>query len=58
MKNEQIIWSVIQAIIVGAGLVAYAHANFSTKEESETMQETLNRIDDRVYKLAQLNGVE
>lgn len=58
MKQEQIIWALIQAVIIGAGLIAYAHANFSTTSEMENLISTINRIDDRVYKLAQKNGVE
>jgi hypothetical protein len=57
MKHDYF-WQVIQAIIIGAGLIAYAHANFSTKSEFEVISETLTRIDERVFKLAQKNGVE
>ncbi len=57
MKHDYL-WQVIQAIIIGAGLIAYAHANFSTKTDLEMIRETLERIDERVYKLAQKNGVD
>jgi len=58
MKSDVLLWQVIQAIVLGAGLLAYAHANFATKTEVETMLETVNRIDERVYKLAQKQGID
>jgi tetrahydromethanopterin S-methyltransferase subunit E len=58
MKSDVLLWQIIQAIVIGAGLLAYAHANFATKTELEKMYETVSRIDERVYKLAQKQGIE
>jgi tetrahydromethanopterin S-methyltransferase subunit E len=57
MKSE-VLWQIIQAIVLGAGLLAYAHANFATKSESEKIHETVIRIDERVFQLVKKQGIE
>lgn len=44
MKNEIVLAWVLQSIVLGAGLVAYAHANFASKSVVETM-------DARIYEI-------
>lgn len=58
MKSEVVIGLFIQGIIMAVGLVAYAHANFSTKHEMESLREVINRIDERVYALATKEGIK
>lgn len=44
MKGEPLVWQIVQSIIIGAGLIAYAHANFASKDTVETM-------DARIYEI-------
>ncbi len=56
MRNE--VKSAIYFIALGAGLVAYAHANFSTKGHVEDLKDTIKRIDDRIYKIVRHYDLE
>lgn len=47
MKNE--IKYAIYMIGIGMSLVLYAHTEFSTKREVETLKSIIERIDQRVY---------
>lgn len=49
MKNE--IKYAIYLIGLGMGLVFYAHATFTTKEETRDVKEIVIRIDQRVYEM-------
>ena len=44
MKNEIVLAWIIQSVVLGASLVAYAHANFASKSMVETM-------DGRIYEI-------
>ena len=41
---SKMILDAVALIVVGAGLVVYAHANFATKS-------TVEKLDDRVYQI-------
>lgn len=56
MKRE--IKSAIYFAALGASLVAYAHANFSTKESMSSLSDLVKRIDNRVYNLVKHYGIE
>jgi hypothetical protein len=58
MKQDVVLAMLLQAIVMGAGLVAYAHANFATVSVVESMKITIDRIDERVYQLAQKEGIK
>ena len=41
----------IYCFLLGAGLVIYATSTYATKEEVKTLNDTINKIDRRVYDL-------
>lgn len=41
----------IYMLALGASLVVYAHANFSTKEETSSVKSTVEKMDERVYEI-------
>lgn len=47
MRNE-IKW-MIYILTLGVVLTAYAHNNFATKREVDSIKSILNRLDQRVY---------
>ena len=49
MKSE--IKYFIYAVSLGAGLVAYAHSNFTTKDISQLILSRLNRIEAKIDSL-------
>ena len=57
MKDNMIAFT-LTTLALGAGLVAYAHASFTTKLELESLRAIVERIDNRVYKMAVKEGVE
>jgi hypothetical protein len=42
---------VLYLIGLGMGLVAYAHSQFSTKAELQTVKTTVEKMDERIYQI-------
>lgn len=56
MRAEAIVTFAISMIVLGAGLVAYAHANFASKTVVERMDERIYEIHSKV--VGEKNGKE